>query len=116
LALQGLVDYQQYIPIPRFPKVTQDITLKVKADLPYQTLYDFVAKAVDEAVHNIGGSSQRRLDERDIYQAPDDVAHKQVTFRLEIASYDRTLTDKEVNALLDSVAEAAKSDLDAERV
>ncbi len=31
-----------YTPMSRFPKVTQDVTLKVPNGLPYQELYDFV--------------------------------------------------------------------------
>jgi phenylalanyl-tRNA synthetase beta subunit len=52
----------------------------------------------------------------DIYQRPDDTDHKQITLRLSLASYDRTLTDTEVNDLLDKVAEAAKTDFQAERL
>ncbi len=56
------------------------------------------------------------LNPVDIYKRPDDPAHKQITLRLSIASYERTLTDSEVNTLLDHVAEAARQDLHAERV
>jgi phenylalanyl-tRNA synthetase beta subunit len=52
----------------------------------------------------------------DIYQREDDNEHKQVTLRLEITSYERTLTDKEVNKLLDTVAEVAKQKFSAERI
>ena len=49
----------------------------------------------------------------DIYKRSEDGAHKQITFRLSIASYERTLTDNEVNKLLDEVAEAAKEQFGA---
>ena len=102
-----------YVPLPRFPKVTQDITLKVAADLPYQTLADFLAT---ELAATQPEQAIPTLSPLDIYQRPDDQAHRQVTFRLEIASFEKTLTDSEVTKLLDTVAVAAKRQFDAERI
>jgi len=120
-----------YVPISRFPKVTQDITLKVSDQLPHQELYDFMTEVLSK--HDLGGVPMPvfynvyngmksngvvtyGLTTRDIFQRPDDPAHKQITFRLEIASYERTLTDKEVNAMLDAAAAAAKDQFGAERI
>lgn len=112
LALTGVpIDYT-YIARPRFPKVTQDITLKVAADLPYADLADFLRSNI----HIDSTETLQKIEGRDIYQAPDDTGHKQITFRLEIASYERTLTDKEVNGLLDTVAAAAHDKFGAERI
>ncbi|HEY5442230.1 MAG TPA: hypothetical protein VIJ68_01690, partial [Candidatus Saccharimonadales bacterium] len=55
------------------------------------------------------------LEPVDVYQKPDDTAHKQATLRLTIASYERTLTDTEVSKLLDTVTAAAKDKFGAER-
>jgi phenylalanyl-tRNA synthetase beta subunit len=104
---------QNYIALPRFPKVTQDITLKVMADLPYQELHDFLAEKTDKTKPK---NTLLNLNPRGIFQRDDDKGHKQITFRLEIASYERTLTDPEVNKLLDQVAAAAKEKFGAERV
>ncbi len=102
-----------YTPLPRFPKVTQDITLKVSSDLSYQDLSD----CVSEEISNMRPENTfTELAPLDIFQREDDSGHKNVTFRLEIASYDRTLTDPEVNKLLDGVAEAAKGKFGAERL
>lgn len=112
-ALQGMVHANDYTPLPRFPKVTQDITLKVASDVPYQELFDDAwAEIQDSRPQN----SFAELQPLDIFQREDDTGHKHVTFRLEIASYDRTLTDPEVNKLLDGVTEAAKSKFNAERL
>lgn len=102
-----------YHHLPRFPKVEQDICLKVSAETPYRTVYDFVARKVEELQPE---QALVRLSPVDIYQRPDDQAHKQITLRLGIASYERTLTDEEVAKLLDQVAVAAKDTLHAERV
>lgn len=106
-------DPSNYTPLPRFPKVSQDITLKVPAELSYQALFDFVDTELGKArpKNTLSG-----LSPVDIFQREDDKNHKNVTFHLDIASYDRTLTDTEVNKLLNTVAAAAKTKLHAERI
>lgn len=102
-----------YIPLPRFPKIEQDICLRIPADVTYQMLYDFVlaqtAAAQPENVYTT-------LTPVDIYQRQDDQSHKQVTLRFSIASYDRTLTDGEVVKILDTVATTAHTELNADRI
>lgn len=102
-----------YTPLPRFPQVTQDITLKAPAALSYQELFNFLHDAVEKVQPD---NSSIRFLPVDIYQSGQDAGHKNLTFRLSIASYDRTLTDAEVNKLLDTVAEQAKAKLKADRV
>jgi len=101
------------VPLPRFPKVEQDICLKVSADKSYQELFSFVQQQVEASKPE---QTFFTLVPLDIYQRDDDHDHKQVTFRLSIASYEKTMRDTEVNALLDSVAEAARQSLGAERI
>jgi phenylalanyl-tRNA synthetase beta chain len=104
---------RRYVYIPRFPKVEQDICLKVDADVSYQQVHDFVARQITElAADNL----QSNILPVDIYQRPDDKAHKQITLRLSIASYEKTLTDAEVTRLLDDVAQSAEVQLHAQRV
>ncbi len=113
LALSGLLGTPAYEPLSRFPKVTQDISLKVKARLPYGDLYRFVYGEIDKARPD---QSRATLTPLDIYQRAGDAEHKQITLRLQIASYEKTLRDTEVNSLLDSVAAAAKAKFGAERI
>jgi phenylalanyl-tRNA synthetase beta subunit len=100
-----------YQPLSRFPKVEQDICLKVASDVSYQALYDFVEAEIVKA--NLQNTSFS-LTPVDIYQKED--SHKQITLRLTIASYEKTMTDAEVSGLLDTVAAAAKTSLNAERI
>jgi phenylalanyl-tRNA synthetase beta chain len=103
----------QYTPLPRFPKVEQDICLRVAANMSYDQVYNFVwAKLAEVQPEN----TLPALGPVDIYQRPDDPAHKQITLRFTIASYERTLTDDEVSKLLAHVAEAAHNELQAERI
>jgi phenylalanyl-tRNA synthetase beta chain len=112
-ALSPVLGQNKYVPLPRFPKVTQDMTLKVPAELPYQELQNFVWQNLSQASPD---QTLPRLEPRGIYQSEADMAHKQVTFRYEIASYERTLTDQEINNLLDAAAAAAREKFGAERV
>jgi phenylalanyl-tRNA synthetase beta chain len=105
--------HRAYQPLPRFPKVEQDICLKVSADMQYRTVHDLVIQKVNELQPEQVLVS---LSPVDIYQRSDDQSHKQVTLRLSIANYERTLTDEEVSKLLDKVAIAAKDAIGAERV
>lgn len=104
-----------YIPLPKFPKVQQDISLKVPVGLLYAELYDFLW-------NNLGVPENTRaeLSAVDIYQRESAdqqrQEHKQVTFRLTIASYEKTMTDPEVNRLLDEVAVKAREKFGAERL
>lgn len=100
-----------YTPLPRFPGVKQDLTLKVPAGTVYQELYEFVAEQVKAAAPQ---ESQLHVDPIDIYQKAADT--KNITFRISVTALNRTLTDKEVAAALDIVAAAAKEKLAAIRV
>jgi len=102
-----------YVALPRFPKVTQDITLKVAAELPYAKLFDFVSEQLESQKPK---ETYAMLEPIDIFQRDDDKEHKQVALRLNIASYEKTMTDAEVNKLLDEVAAAAQKELGAERI
>ncbi|HUS26405.1 MAG TPA: phenylalanine--tRNA ligase subunit beta [Nevskiaceae bacterium] len=102
-----------YVALPRFPKVEQDICLKVDAGKTYQEVYDFVSQHLGE---HRPDKTHHTLTPIDIYQREGDTQAKQITLRLSIASFERTLTDDEVHALLDRVAQAAQEHLGAERV
>ncbi|MDB5169183.1 MAG: Phenylalanine-tRNA ligase beta subunit [Candidatus Saccharibacteria bacterium] len=102
-----------YVPLPRFPKVEQDICLKVSTDLPFQELADFVVAELHKARDP---ETRAVITPIDSYQREDDPGHKQITFRISIAHFEKTMTDTEVNGLLDVVAQAAKTTYSAERI
>lgn len=105
-ALQAIMqNAKKYVSLPRFPHVTQDITLKVPADLSYQELFDFTWTELGKAQPD---NTLPSLSPVAIYQSNDDQEHKNITFRLDIASYERTLTDSEINKVLDMIAAAVK--------
>jgi phenylalanyl-tRNA synthetase beta chain len=103
----------QYSSLSKFPSVSQDICFKVPSDLAHQELRAFVWQELEKTRPE---HTRVRLEPLDIYQREDDRDHKQVTFRLSIASYEKTMRDEEVTKLLDAVAAAAKKQFGAERI
>jgi phenylalanyl-tRNA synthetase beta chain len=101
-----------YEPLSRFPAVKQDITLKVDSGLAYAKLQDLVIKQAREEAPD---GTRVHVEPVDIYMKSGS-GRKNVTFRVSVTAFDRTLTDKEVAAMLDRVAADAKSGLQAERV
>lgn len=101
----------EYSQLSKYPSVEQDISLKVPASVSYGE----VCKLLEaELLGNADLSAT--LQPVDIYQKEDDSNHKQMTFRLRVASYDKTLKREEVNQLLDNAAVAANKKLKAERL
>ncbi|HEY8998977.1 MAG TPA: phenylalanine--tRNA ligase subunit beta [Candidatus Saccharimonadales bacterium] len=104
---------ERYVALPKFPKVEQDVCLKVPAGLNYQELYDFVFAQLEKTALP---KSKHSLTPVDIYQREDDREHKQITLRFSVASYEKTLRDEEVTHILDELAEAAHEKFQAERM
>lgn len=102
-----------YTPLPRFPKVMQDITLKVPAAVSHAKLLDFVTGYLHQ---NKPDHTRLNIVTKDIYQKEDDRDHRQITFGIAIASYEKTMRDEEVTRLLGGLAEAAEDSLNAQHV
>ncbi len=102
LFLSSIPDQQtgHYTTLSRFPKVSQDITLKVPAGMSYKQVTEFVHQSL-----HLPDQTHHVLMPLGAYRKEDD-DQMQFSFRLILASYQRTLTAGEVNALLDQVAEA----------
>lgn len=103
----------KYLPLPRFPKIEQDMTLRVSVEFSHHEVFDFISKELTTIQPK---RTLRRLKVVDRYQAKDSHGQVNVTFRLELTSYDKTLRDQEVSKLLDDVALLAKEKFGAERI
>ena len=101
-----------YVAISRFPKVTQDISLKVDGSLSYQALFNEVSEALNRLKPS---DSIIEISPKDIYQG-EDKNHKNITLSLNISSYSRTLTDQEVNSLIAESIDVASHKLGIERL
>ncbi len=102
-----------YTPLPRFPKVEQDICLKVAKQTTYRDVFDAAWESLTGVLPE---TTYAQLSPLDIYQREDDADHKQITLRLQVASFERTLTDDEVAKLLDHIAAATQQKCAAERI
>lgn len=103
-------DYN-YRPLSRFPSISQDISLRSSVEISHDELLRAVRQCLDES-ENL----HCQIQTLGIYQPKDNAAIKTTTFRLTFTSYQQTLTDAEVKPIMDNIATAALTKLDAERV
>ena len=103
-------DYN-YRPLSRFPSISQDISLRSSMKISH----DELLRAVRQC---LGGPENLhcQIQTLGVYQPKDDATIKTATFRLTFTSYQQTLTDAEVKPIMDNIATAALTKLDAERV
>lgn len=102
-----------YRPLSRYPKVTQDISLKVSVDVAYE---DVFWTSWQSASDHLPGDCDVIIEPISIYRSDDHLGQKTVTLRLTITSYEKTLTDKDVSVILDYVANDTKEKLGAVRI
>jgi phenylalanyl-tRNA synthetase beta chain len=103
---------RHYRPLSRFPSVTQDISLRVTSDVPYRAVFESATSVIDA----LDETYDTNLAPLNIYQAKEDMEHKTITLRLRIANHEKTLTDKDVNVIMDQIAAAEHASYNAERV
>lgn len=102
-----------YRPLPKYPKVEQDICLKVSAQTGYGELEQFVLDTLNKLKPE---HTRLQASLLDIYQRADDVEHKQVTFRVGLAHFDKTMTDAEMSGILEDLSIRASQAFGAERI
>ncbi|MGB4796139.1 MAG: phenylalanine--tRNA ligase subunit beta [Candidatus Saccharimonadales bacterium] len=103
---------KQYVPLPRFPSVTQDISLRISIATPYADVLTAAESALDQLRTEV---QLLELTPLGIYQ-PDAGQTKTVTLRLRATNTLRTLTDTEVTSYIDSIAEMATKEVGAEKI
>ncbi len=101
-----------YARLSRFPSIEQDICIKTDAGLTYSELYKNLNK---ELVENVPDDCSVTLAPIDIYQT-EASANKQTTFRVTLTSQSRTMTDKEVQAILAVIEKNLLTSIGATRV
>ncbi len=113
-ALLRLTTERPYQPLSKFPKTEQDICLRVGVGTAYAQVRQCVQDSLAEASNEHGYTFE--VLPLDIYQGAKDTAHKQITFRIWLSHFERTLTTEEVNRLLQGIADTAAKQLQATRV
>lgn len=100
-----------YHQLPKYPKVEQDICLRTNIQVSYAQLHENVTQSLEQHKPDLAVSTLSLLD---IYQRDGDA--RQTTFRISLAHFQKTMTDQEMSALLQAVADQAAQALGAERI
>lgn len=102
-----------YRAISKFPRMEQDVCFKVSRSLQYGDLF----KTVSETLENVRPDrTSVTVAPIDIYERADDVDHKQITFRLTIAHFDKTMREEELTKIVEKVADVVREKQAGERV
>ncbi len=97
----------KYRPLPKFPAVTRDIALLVRDEI--------MVKQIEDVIVQKSGRLLEDVKLFDIYkgkQVPEGM--KSVAFSITFRDEEKTLTDEEVNKVMDRILEALKTALGAE--
>ena len=98
---------RRYVPLPRFPAVDRDLAVVVPDDLEAAALTATIRRAGGELLTEV-----RAFDEYHGEQVGQ--GRKSLAFALTFRSPDRTLTDEEVDRLLDGVRSKLRSEYSAD--
>lgn len=101
-----------YHALSKYPRVTQDISLKVATAISYNTVFQAVYNALFENMTDI----DIRISPLAIYQPDAEKNYKTISLRIEVTSHIKTLTDKDVSELLDKAAAYAGDACQAQRI
>ena len=112
LQLQAAVSTSsRYVIQSKYPKIEQDICLRVPAEVAYQQLVDFMAVTLEQLQDE---DAVIRVSPLDIYQPLDQHGYKQITFRVTATHDNKTMQAAELSKLLEAAAQAARVAFDAE--
>jgi phenylalanyl-tRNA synthetase beta chain len=87
---------RKYKEISKYPSAKRDLALLLKSDLKY--------KEVEKVIKESGGTSLKKLDLFDVFTDKKlGDGNRSMTFSLEVSAADRTLTDEEVNKIIEKI-------------
>jgi phenylalanyl-tRNA synthetase beta chain len=108
VALRGLEVHRSmsYSPLPRFPKVRRDVAFVVDNSVP--------AGSILETIRGASSGLLREAQVFDVYQGRNlDPGKKSLAFALELMSFERTLTDAEVENEVNRIVRMVEQKHDA---
>jgi phenylalanyl-tRNA synthetase beta chain len=98
---------RRYVPLPRFPAVDRDLAVVVPDDVEAAALTATIRRAGGELLTDV-----RAFDEYHGEQVGE--GRKSLAFALTFRSPERTLTDEEVDRLLEDVRSTLRSEAGAD--
>jgi phenylalanyl-tRNA synthetase beta chain len=97
-----------YRPLSPVPGVDRDLALLVP--------YDVSTSAVSDEISGVGGELLERVTVFDLYRGDGvDEGHRSLAFRLRLQARDRTLTDKEVDRVIEKIVKHLQEGLRVEQ-
>ena len=104
---------KDYQPLSRYPSISQDVCLEVEEN----TTYGDLENAINESINNV--SAQQYVVNKnliDIFADENIKGKKRITFRFNINSYDRTLTEDSVSILITDLITKVSEKINAVRI
>jgi phenylalanyl-tRNA synthetase beta chain len=95
-----------YIPLSKYPGTERDICFQVKQDITFQQVVDAAAETLKKQ------DLLSAIEPLDIYQ-PEEGDTKNITIRIKLGSYDKTLTGDEVGEVMKALENSVTKALDA---
>lgn len=103
-AILELASTAKYSPLPKYPKTSKDITLQV----PFDSAFANIEQAIADSISEIDEEYFAHIQPLGIYSK--NTSSKNVSFRLWLAHYQKSMTTEEANRIVASiVASTAKS-------
>ena len=102
-----------YVPLSRYPSISQDVCLEVADNLPYGDLYSALN---DTLVANSPEDCSVDCELIDIFADEKIKGKKRVTFHLIFSSYERTLSESVVSKILSDADAVLATTISAKRV
>jgi len=96
----------KYKEISKFPSIKKDIALVVDKKIEAKQIQDTIKKAAGNKLENI--------EVFDVYEGKElGEGNRSLAFSLTFTSYDKTLTDEEINPILEKIIETCEKDFKA---
>lgn len=104
---QAAVTDNKFVDLPKFPGSNRDLAIQLKIEIP--------ASSVETIIRNNSGEILESIELFDVYtgaQIPD--GYKSLAYALNFRHHDKTLTDNDINPVIDKILKELKSSLDAQ--
>lgn len=99
----GIIKYE---PIPRFPSISRDLALVVDEETSSSSIY--------QVMNDEGGDLLKKVEVFDLYRGPQlGEGEKSLAYTLNFYSQEKTLTDEEVDAIVERMVVALQDTLQA---
>lgn len=92
----------QYTPLSKYPRISQDVSLKVVQEVPYAA----ITHTLEAEIAADTTSVEIAFEPIAVYQSEKDTATKTITIRLTLTPADRTLSSDEAQAIVARITDA----------